>query len=99
MDHGHEELSKVATLISKLPKTKNFEEDSDFKTLYLYLKSELQEDYIPTSINNMSKKISSYLMTHNYSAPKELVNLQKELLKLNTKQNSLRHLPFLFNIY
>nr|CRY97092.1 hypothetical protein [uncultured prokaryote] len=99
MDHGHKDLSTISTLISELPKTKKFKEESDFKALYLYLKNELQGDYIPVIINNMAKKISSYLMTHNYSAPKELLDLQKELLKLNTKQNSLRHLPFLFNIY
>ena len=63
------------------------------------LQYDLQIAKISQFINNMSKRISSYLMTHSYSSPKELVNLQKELLKLNTKQNSLRHLPFLFNIY
>ena len=93
MDRGHKDLNEIVALIAKLPKTQKF------KALCLYLKSELQEDYMPVAINNMSKRISSYLMTHSYSSPKELVNLQKELLKLNTKQNSLRHLPFLFNIY
>ena len=99
MDRGHKHLNELVALIAKLPKTQKFREDPDFKALCLYLKSELQEDYMPVAINNMSKRISSYLMTHSYSSPKELVNLQKELLKLNTKQNSLRHLPFLFNIY
>ncbi len=83
MDRGHKDLNEIVALIAKLPKTQKFREDPDFKALCLYLKSELQEDYMPVAINNMSKRISSYLMTHSYSSPKELVNLQKELLNLN----------------
>lgn len=99
MDHGHKDLREVQLLISELPKTKEFTENPDFKNLYLSLKNEETQKYTPAAINSMSKNISMYLMTHNYSAPKELIDLQKILVKLNTKQNSLRHIPFLFNLY
>ncbi|MEY8663234.1 bacteriocin immunity protein [Ligilactobacillus faecis] len=99
MDHGHKDLREVQLLISELPKTKEFTENPDFKSLYLSLKNEETQKYTPAAINSMSKNISMYLMTHNYSAPKELIDLQKILVKLNTKQNSLRHIPFLFNLY